>query len=483
MPRVYIRQLPYSRVQERTAHSATRLRRVQLRILKRAFELLRPGGKMVYSTCSLNPIENEAVVSAALAGSPDVSLVDVSDRLPHLNRRPGMLHWKVLKRDLSGELADPSSVPNVDSKRYPSSLWPDGKEAERHLERCLRIYPHLQDTGGFFVAVLEKRAADSTVAEAAEAEAEASEEILDAVMAVESAVNPDSGPAAQASTAPVNGDSTKRPRSGASTPKSAKKLKGSEPEGSVDDALPHANPGDAVVEAGGAATALETPAGVPDDLKPATAKSAEKGKGFKEDPYTFLSPNDEQVRICVYAKLSHQYTCRDGLMVLDLVTSSSWTTNSRRRTSWSEMRPANPSGQFTLPLLPFDTSCSATRTRGCGLSAAASSSSLDRTTGQVSTTHSSANGVWSATERLSSVLSSVQRAWFNAASRPCASLWTGKNCTRNSTRSSSRHFGTQSPGCRRAAALSTYNRANSKAPWSDTQFRLASGSARQASTS
>ncbi|CAK0889784.1 unnamed protein product [Prorocentrum cordatum] len=39
----------------------------QLAILRRALELLEDGGRCVYSTCSLNPIENEAVVAAAIA--------------------------------------------------------------------------------------------------------------------------------------------------------------------------------------------------------------------------------------------------------------------------------------------------------------------------------------------------------------------------------------------------------------------------------
>eukprot|EP00913_Durusdinium_trenchii_P002262 g2088.t1 len=40
---------------------------LQRGLLRRGFELLEPGGRLVYSTCSLNPIENEAVVAAFLS--------------------------------------------------------------------------------------------------------------------------------------------------------------------------------------------------------------------------------------------------------------------------------------------------------------------------------------------------------------------------------------------------------------------------------
>jgi len=40
---------------------------LQIRLLKRGVELLEVGGRIVYSTCSLNPVEDEAVLCAVLA--------------------------------------------------------------------------------------------------------------------------------------------------------------------------------------------------------------------------------------------------------------------------------------------------------------------------------------------------------------------------------------------------------------------------------
>lgn len=64
--------------------------RVQRRVLKRGVELLAEGGRLVYSTCSINPIENESVIHRILEESDGgLELVDVSKELPGLKYAPG----------------------------------------------------------------------------------------------------------------------------------------------------------------------------------------------------------------------------------------------------------------------------------------------------------------------------------------------------------------------------------------------------------
>jgi 16S rRNA (cytosine967-C5)-methyltransferase len=88
-----------------------RLPRVQLDILARARRLVRPGGRLVYATCTLHHAENEAVVSEFLRDAPEFRLV-----------APG-----------AGWL-DPSCV----------------------RDGFLFCAPHLHGTDGFFAAVLER---------------------------------------------------------------------------------------------------------------------------------------------------------------------------------------------------------------------------------------------------------------------------------------------------------------------------------------
>ncbi|TYT61121.1 RsmB/NOP family class I SAM-dependent RNA methyltransferase [Natrialba swarupiae] len=93
---------------------------IQKGILRRAIQTTREGGTVVYSTCTFAPEENEAVVQHALENEP-CRVVDFDLDLEY---SPGVTAW-------------------------------NGDEFDPALERTARIYPHQNDTGGFFVAKLE----------------------------------------------------------------------------------------------------------------------------------------------------------------------------------------------------------------------------------------------------------------------------------------------------------------------------------------
>ncbi|KDE06502.1 hypothetical protein MVLG_03154 [Microbotryum lychnidis-dioicae p1A1 Lamole] len=262
---------------EFTPGNGTGLHSLQLRILLRGIALLKPGGRLVYSTCSMNPIENEAVLSAALSLCPEMSILDVSSSLPELKRRPGMTDWVVL--DNAGNpplhpdhpVPSPTPVSEVTSategetaatarqgnkkkeKVWSKTLWPSGKEKELGLEKALRIYGHLQDTGAFFVCVLFKKGANEVAARGGEE-----------------------------TTAKRTSDDVE------ATVPEAKKAK-SEPEVEKETET------EAVVED----TAVEEQVDVsslPAEIVGANVFST-KTRDFKEEPFIYLNPDDEQVRI------------------------------------------------------------------------------------------------------------------------------------------------------------------------------------------
>ncbi len=94
---------------------------LQTGLLRRAVRITRPGGVIVYSTCTYAPEENELVVQKVL---DEARLEQFS--LPGLKGCPGVTDW-------------------------------EGLELDEDLKHCSRYYPHLNDTGGFFVAKLIKR--------------------------------------------------------------------------------------------------------------------------------------------------------------------------------------------------------------------------------------------------------------------------------------------------------------------------------------
>ncbi|RPD68357.1 S-adenosyl-L-methionine-dependent methyltransferase [Lentinus tigrinus ALCF2SS1-7] len=262
------------------------LHSLQLRILQRAMRMLKKGGRIVYSTCSINPVENEAVVAAALKSIPGFELVDMSNHLPGLVHRPGLTSWKpTVTREINTEFATYQDyIQSLDESQRGSSKmleshWPSSPEAENlHLSRCLRIYPHLQDTGGFFIAILQKKP-------------------------------PVKGPAAT-SKDPSDGKRTADAVEGLDRPDVKKAKLDSEGEaGKAQDAdVDQADDAEEELPE----EALEEPAPSMDVDQAAPAAAAEpkirfkKGKTaegasahFKENPYTFIAPNDPIIKACV----------------------------------------------------------------------------------------------------------------------------------------------------------------------------------------
>ncbi|CAE8593089.1 unnamed protein product [Polarella glacialis] len=146
--------------------SAMTLHPLQRKILCRGLALLKPGGRLVYSTCSFNPLEDEAVVVAALLrrhGGYKVTLVD----LPHFEGLPagcpGLQTWVVPHpKDAQVCWRTSAEVPEELRRRLLPSFFPPvagSEEAavwELQHSRCQRFLPHRTTGGGFFVAVFEK---------------------------------------------------------------------------------------------------------------------------------------------------------------------------------------------------------------------------------------------------------------------------------------------------------------------------------------
>ena len=107
---------------------------VQRQIILHAADMLRPGGKLLYSTCTFSPSENEAVIAWLLSKRPEMCLTDIPP--------------------VSG------AVPAFTASQIEPELTADERVdgMQRYqLEKCARIWPHLAGGEGHFIAMLEKR--------------------------------------------------------------------------------------------------------------------------------------------------------------------------------------------------------------------------------------------------------------------------------------------------------------------------------------
>ncbi len=94
----------------------------QKQLIETGFNLLKENGTLVYSTCSLEPEEDENVVDFLINKYENAKLEEIK----------------------------------LDLKRSEPVLEFDGKKYNDDIKKCLRIWPQDNDTEGFFVAKLRK---------------------------------------------------------------------------------------------------------------------------------------------------------------------------------------------------------------------------------------------------------------------------------------------------------------------------------------
>jgi len=132
---------------------------VQYRIVRRGAEQLAVGGRLVYSTCSLNPIENESVLQRLIKESNGaLEILDASHLVPGLKYKPGLTDWKLISRNIE-IYTKWEEVPEKYHTVIRPNMFPLPPDEIKDigLEKCIRVLPHLQDSGAFFVAVLHKK--------------------------------------------------------------------------------------------------------------------------------------------------------------------------------------------------------------------------------------------------------------------------------------------------------------------------------------
>ncbi len=123
------------------------LHNLQVELLRKAINLTKPGGRIVYSTCSLDPIENEAVIAEVLRDNT-VEILSPKDILKSIPFDEGFTEWPKL---------DDSGGEDNDLKLEKSMLPPTEKFIIDSLKKCVRIWNDKIDGSGFFISILEKR--------------------------------------------------------------------------------------------------------------------------------------------------------------------------------------------------------------------------------------------------------------------------------------------------------------------------------------
>lgn len=111
---------------------------VQADILEHAYSMLRPGGMLLYSTCTFSPVENEANIYKLMKAHDDAELVPI-------NITEGMRHG------LDDSILQQLGILSVE------------EAGENIFTRCARIFPQDGLGEGHFAALIKKKAINDVI--------------------------------------------------------------------------------------------------------------------------------------------------------------------------------------------------------------------------------------------------------------------------------------------------------------------------------
>lgn len=117
--------------------------KLQKEIILFAAKMLKPGGFMLYSTCTFSPEENEGTIAYLMEQCPEFHVVEAI---------PGE-EWQK-EYSLSYEGFDQGKPHWLDELANPPQISPEHRE---ELKNCIRLWPHRIDGEGHFITLLHKR--------------------------------------------------------------------------------------------------------------------------------------------------------------------------------------------------------------------------------------------------------------------------------------------------------------------------------------
>lgn len=105
--------------------AAKAIQAIQARLLDKALRVVRPGGTVLYSTCTYAPEQDEVVVSEVLEALPASMEVTIESLHGAVGGTPGIRRWQ-------------------------------GRELSDGVEKTRRLWPHHTDSWGFYLALLRR---------------------------------------------------------------------------------------------------------------------------------------------------------------------------------------------------------------------------------------------------------------------------------------------------------------------------------------